>query len=262
MRLLGLRAKSLLAQKQRRTTAPKFAPLVVVMERMRRDEEMTKYWQSCNTKNLSDEELAKLLKPSFDLRNKPPVPGLGDSLQHRVFNLMSWGDRLEEETYYRLLKEYSYEEKLTTYYYTGTPPNRHRHSFVCGPKKWKGKDKDEKRIITEEMRTWQPTNLQDPDLESDSVWFNPFAVFGPDQEADSMLGPTADSHSDDLRTKKVTFDIDIKCIGDEGKVDRPQGRTYAANDVRNPNYNNQSAMPVSSSRSEPLTPGILPKGFF
>lgn len=191
------------------------------------------------------------------------------ALQHRVFNLMKWGDDVEEDTYYRLLKEYSYDEKLHTYYYLGTPPDRHRYSYVCGPKKWKGKEKDEKRIITEEMRTWQPTNLQDPDLESESVWYNSFAVFGPDLESDSMrnksfaaVGPT-DSHSDDLRTKKkVTFDMGMQRIGDEGTVDRPQERTFAANDVRNPGYNPQPAMPVSSSISEPLTPGILPKGYF
>ena len=48
--------------------------------------------------------------------------------------------------------------------------------------------KDEKRIITEEMRTWEPTNLQDPDLESDSLWYSSVAVLGPDLESDSMRG--------------------------------------------------------------------------
>ena len=231
------------------------------MEKMRRDDEVRQYWQELrSTKQLSDEDLAKLLKPSFDLRKKPPVgPQSGNpgSLKARVFNLMEWGDKLEEDTYYRLLKEYSYDEKLNAYYYTGTPPDRHRHSFVYGPKKWKGKTKDEKRIITEEMETWKPTNLQDPDLESDSLWYSSVAVLGPDLESDSMRG---NSHSDDLRTKKkVTFDMDIQRTGDEGKVDRAQERTYAANDVRNPSYNLQPAMPVSSLSSEPLTPGILPR---
>ena len=221
------------------------------MEKLRRDTERQEYWKSCSTKDLSDEDLAKLLKPSFDLRLKPPVEKLG-TLKDRVWSIMDWGDKLEEDTYYRLLEEYSYDEKLDAYYYTGTPPDRHRHSFVCGPRKWKGKKKDEKRVITEEMMTWQPTNLEGHIQESDSLWFSSAAA----------LGPTG-SHSDDLRIKKqVTFDMDFQCIGDEGTVDRLEERTYAANDVRNPHYNPQPAMPVSASSSEPLTPGILPKGFF
>ena len=98
----------------------------------------------------------------------------------------------------------------------------------------------------EEMRTWQPTNLQDPGLQSDSMWYNSLAIFGP-----------TDSHSDVLRTEKtVTFDMNIQRYSDDdGKVDRLQETTYAATDVRNPNYNNpQPAMP-----SGPLTPGILPR---
>ena len=206
----------------------------------------TEYWQSCNTTKLSDEELARMLKPSFDLRQKPPVGGAGSTLQHRVFSLMSWGDKVEDECYDGIMKDYSYDEKLHTYYIVGEGPDRKKYSFVYGPKKWKGQKKDEKRIITEEMRTWQPTNLQDPGLQSDSMWYNSLAIFGP-----------TDSHSDVLRTEKtVTFDMNIQRYSDDdGKVDRLQETTYAAIDVRNPNYNNpQPAMP-----SGPLTPGILPR---
>ena len=195
----------------------------------------SEYWQACNTSRLSDEALREMLKPSFDLRQRPPVGGTGSSLEHRVFSLMSWADNVEEESYYQILKQYSYDEKLHTYYYIGTGPDRQRYSYVCGPKKWKGKDKDEKRNITEEMRTWQPTNLQDPDLQSDTMWYNSFGIFGP-----------TDSHSDVSRAqKKVTFDMDIQCGDDDHET------AYAVNDVRNPNYNPQP--------SEPLTPGIVPK---
>ena len=244
------------------------------MEKLRRDTERQEYWKSCSTKDLSDEDLAKLLKPSFDLRLKPPVEKLG-TLKDRVWYIMDWGNKLEEDTYYRLLEEYSYDEKLDAYYYTGTPPDRHRHSFVCGPRKWKGKKKDEKRVITEEMRTWQPTNLEGKKDEKriiiteEMMTWQPTNLEGHIQESDSLwfssaaaLGPIG-SHSDGLRIKKqVTFDMDFQCIGDEGTVDRLEERTCAANDVRNPHYNPQPAMPVSASRSEPLTPGILPKGFF
>ena len=97
-----------------------------------------------------------------------------------------------------------------------------------------------------ETRTWQPTDLQDHGQESDSLWFNGVAV----------LGHTV-SHSDALRTeKKVTFDMSIQSIGDEGPLTPGLVQSpYAANDVRNPHYNPEPVMPTSPLRSERNLPG-------
>ena len=201
-------------------------------------------WARSDYRNISDEALAKMLKPSFDLRKKPPV---GSWIpQHREDMIRDWAYKMEEGTYKRLLEEYTYEEKLEVYYYTGHGPNRHRHSLVYGPRKWRGEKKTDVRVITEEMRTWQPTHLQDRGQESDSLWFNEVAV----------LGPTV-SHSDALRTeKKVTFDMSIQSIGDEGPLTPGLVQSpYAANDVRNPQYNPEPVMPTSPLRSERNLPG-------
>ena len=211
-------------------------------------------WARSDYRNISDEALAKMLKPSFDLRKKPPV---GSWIpQHREDMIRDWAYKMEEGTYKRLLEEYTYEEKLEVYYYTGHGPNRHRHSLVYGPRKWRGEKKTDVRVITEEMRTWRPFPWQDRGQESDSLWFNGVAV----------LGPTV-SHSDALRTeKKVTFDMSIQSIGDEGpltpglvprqgEVERREESPYAANDVRNPHYNPEPVMPTSPLRSERNLPG-------
>ena len=94
-------------------------------------------WARSDYRNISDEALAKMLKPSFGLRKKPPV---GSWIpQHREDMIRDWAYKMEEGTYKRLLEEYTYEEKLEVYYYTGHGPNRHRHSLVYGPRKWGGK---------------------------------------------------------------------------------------------------------------------------
>ena len=74
----------------------------------------------------------------------------------------TWRSRVREA--HGGVHEYTYKKKLMAFY-TGT----------CGPRRWQGKNKHNKWVITDEMRTWGPTYLQN-DSEKEYVAEEPKAA--------------------------------------------------------------------------------------